>query len=118
VRKTALSPGAQAAKPCAWLAQPKACRCGAPPAAAAIRAKYAARNGRLRAMIRSVTSAKTLFTMLCSLSGWMLGSSKGKQSGAFLKKSTKKLLRLWAGAVPPAPPHGNQKFFGYFFSKK
>jgi len=48
----------------------------------------------------------------------MIDSRQGKASGSFLKKRTKKLLILWAIAVPPAPPQRNQKFFAELFFKK
>jgi hypothetical protein len=39
-------------------------------------------------------------------------------STAFLKKSSKKLLLIWAIGVASSRLKKEQKFFGYFFSKK
>jgi hypothetical protein len=44
--------------------------------------------------------------------------SSGKESGSFLKKRTKKLLRVWAEPVRRDRSQKVQKFFASFFQKR
>jgi len=45
------------------------------------------------------------------------GEREGRTS-FFAKKEAKKLLRIWAVGCDTSTAQINQKFFGYFFSKK
>jgi hypothetical protein len=41
-----------------------------------------------------------------------------KESSSFLKKRTKKLLRIWAEPIPRNRSQKQQKFFASFFQKR